>query len=86
MKIGMKEDMGIANKMALLVLGSRARSACNCSQSAPERTYLLFMVTTTTCRACNFAQSVPNTLIRSLSWLEVKDCNESRYEGGHGRC
>ena len=44
MKIGMKEDMGIANKMALLVLGSRARSACNCSQSAPERTYLLFMV------------------------------------------
>ena len=44
MKIGMKEDMGIANKMALLVLGSRARCACNCSQSAPEPTYLLFMV------------------------------------------
>ena len=44
MKIGMKEDMGIANKMAWLVLGSGARSTCNCSQSAPERTYLLFMV------------------------------------------
>ena len=27
-----------------------------------------------------------NALIRSLWWLEVKDCNENRYEGGHGRC
>ena len=44
MKTAMKEDMGIANKRALLVLGSRARSMCNCLQSAPERTYLLFMV------------------------------------------
>ena len=44
MKIGMKEDMGIANKMALLVLGSRARSARICARSAPERTYLQFMV------------------------------------------
>ena len=41
MKIGMKEDMGVADEMALPVLGSRARSARNC---APERTYLQFMV------------------------------------------
>ena len=27
-----------------------------------------------------------NALIRSLRWLEVKDCNENRHEGGHGRC
>ena len=44
MKIGMKEDMGVADGMALSVLGSRARSARNCAQSAPERTYLQFMV------------------------------------------
>ena len=25
-------------------------------------------------------------VIRSLWWLEVKDCNENRHEGGHGRC
>ena len=29
MKIGMKGDMGVADKMALLVLGLRARSARN---------------------------------------------------------
>ena len=44
MKIGMKGDMGVADKMVLLVLGSRARSARNCAQSAPERTYSQFMV------------------------------------------
>ena len=44
MKIGIKGDMGVADKMALLVLGSRARSARNWVQSAPERTYLQFMV------------------------------------------
>ena len=27
-----------------------------------------------------------NALIRSLWWLEVKDCNENRHEGGHGHC
>ena len=27
-----------------------------------------------------------NALICSLWWLEVKDCNENRHEGGHGRC
>ena len=26
-----------------------------------------------------------NTLIRSLWWLELKDCNENRHEGGYGR-
>ena len=41
MKIGMKEDMGITNKMMLSNLGSRARSARNCE---PKRTYLQFMV------------------------------------------
>ena len=25
-------------------------------------------------------------LLHSLWWLEVKDCNENRHEGGHGRC
>ena len=44
MKIGMKGDMGVADKMAWLVLGSRARSARNYARSAPERTYLQFMV------------------------------------------
>ena len=51
MKIGMKGDMGVADEMALLVLGYRARSARNCAQSAPncarsapECTYLQFMV------------------------------------------
>ena len=27
-----------------------------------------------------------NALICSLWWLEVKDCNENRHEGGHWRC
>ena len=47
----MKEDMGIANEMALLVLGLRKHSALNCARSAPEliyigtyNTYLQFMV------------------------------------------
>ena len=44
MKIGVKKVMGVANKMALLVLGLRARSARNCTQSAPERAYSQFMV------------------------------------------
>ena len=44
MKIGMKGDMGVADEMALLVLGSRVRSTRNCARSAPERTYLQFMV------------------------------------------
>ena len=26
-----------------------------------------------------------NALIRSLWWLEVKDCNENWHEGGYGR-
>ena len=44
MKIGMKGDMGVADEMALLVLEYRARSARNCARSAPECTYLQFMV------------------------------------------
>ena len=44
MKIGMKGDMGVANEMALLGVGSRARSALNCARSAPECTYSQFMV------------------------------------------
>ena len=44
MKIGMKEDMGVADEMALLVLGSRMRSWRNYARTAPERTYLPFMV------------------------------------------
>ena len=44
MKIGMKEDIGVADEMALLVLESRARSAHDCARSVPERTYLKFMV------------------------------------------
>ena len=42
--MGMKEDMGVADKMALLVLGLRTRSVRNCARSVPERTYLQFMV------------------------------------------
>ena len=44
MKIGMKGDMGVANEMALLVLISRARSACNCARSTAEGSYSQFMV------------------------------------------
>ena len=44
MKIGMKEDMGVADKMALSVLGLHARSTRNYARSAPERIYLQFMV------------------------------------------
>ena len=44
MKIGIKEDMGIADEMALLILGSHAHSARNCAQSAPKQTYLQLMV------------------------------------------
>ena len=44
MKIAMKGDVGIAVKMALLVLGSRARSARNCAQRAQECTYSQFIV------------------------------------------
>ena len=44
MKIAMKGDMGVADEMALFVLGSRTRSARNCALSAPECTYSQFMV------------------------------------------
>ena len=44
MKIGMKEDMGVTDEMALLVLGSGMRTLHNCARTAPERTYLQFMV------------------------------------------
>ena len=44
MKIGIKEDIGAANEMALLVLGSRARSARNFALRTPEHTYSHFMV------------------------------------------
>ena len=40
----MKEDNGVADETALLVLGLRAHSLHNCARSAPERTYLQFMV------------------------------------------
>ena len=42
MKLGMKEDMGIANEMALLLLGSRAGNARNCARSSPERTFAVY--------------------------------------------
>ena len=44
MKIGLKGDMGVADKMVLLVFGSRSRSARKCARSAPQRTYSQFMV------------------------------------------
>ena len=44
MKIGMKGDLGVADEKALLVLGSRARSARNCTQSVAEGSYSQFMV------------------------------------------
>ena len=34
MKIGMKEEIGVANKMTSFVLGLCARSACICARSA----------------------------------------------------
>ena len=42
MKIGMKEDMDVAEKMTLSNLVSR--STLNYAQSVPKRTYLQFMV------------------------------------------
>ena len=44
MKIGMKGDMGVADKMVPLVLGLRGCSARHCEQSAPERTDFQFMM------------------------------------------
>ena len=44
MKIGMKEDMGVADKIVLLVLGSPVGSMHNCAQSVPECTYSQLMV------------------------------------------
>ena len=43
MKVGMKEDRGVANEMSF-VLGSRACSAQNCARSAPKCTYSQSMV------------------------------------------
>ena len=45
MKICMKEDIGVANKMAL-VLGSSTRSVRICARSMPTCKYLQFMVAT----------------------------------------
>ena len=42
MKIGMKEDMGIADEMVLFVLGSCAGNARNCARSSPERTFAVY--------------------------------------------
>ena len=44
MKIAIKGDMGVADEIALLVLGSRASGARNCARSVPECTYLQFRV------------------------------------------
>ena len=62
MKIGMKGDMGVADKIALLVW-DRAQAARVIAREERQK-----------------------AVIRSLWWLEVKDCNENRHEGGHGRC
>ena len=43
MKISMK-NMGVADEMSLLALGSRVRSANNYVRGAPERTYSQFMM------------------------------------------
>ena len=40
----MKGEIGVADEMALLVLGLRACDARNCAPSMPESTYLQFMV------------------------------------------
>ena len=44
MKISMKEDMGVADEMALMFLESRVRSACNCTLNAPEGSHSQFIV------------------------------------------
>ena len=44
MKIGMKEDMGVAEEMALLVLASHMHRGRICVRSAPDCTYSQFMV------------------------------------------
>ena len=36
MKIGMKEEVGVADEMTLSVLGSRARSARYCARSGTD--------------------------------------------------
>ena len=43
-KVVIMEDLGVADKMALFVLGSHAHSLRNCMRSAPKRTYLQLMV------------------------------------------
>ena len=58
----MKEDMGVADVMALSVW-DRVHAARVIARRAHQ-----------------------NALIPSLWWLEGKDCNENRHEGGHGHC
>ena len=45
MKIGMKEDMGVADKMTLSNLGLPVHSVRNCARSVPKHTNSQFMVT-----------------------------------------
>ena len=42
MKIGMKEEMGVADEMTSSVLGSRVHSACICAQSAQIHSFSWF--------------------------------------------
>ena len=42
MKIGMKEEMGVADEMTSSVLGSRARSARICARSAQIHSFSWF--------------------------------------------
>ncbi len=44
MKIGMKEDMGLADEMTMSNLGSRACSVRNCALSTPKHTDSQFMM------------------------------------------
>ena len=44
MKIGIKEDMGVAEEMAWLVLASRTHRARICVRSATDCTYSQFKV------------------------------------------
>ena len=44
LEVGLKEDIGFADEMALLVLGYCAHSACNCARGAAKCTFSQFMV------------------------------------------
>ena len=73
MKIGMKEDMGVADKMTVKFwIVCRAR---NFAQSAPKHTYLQFIMAGRVSRSTHNYASAPQCTYLQFMLLEGKDCD-----------